>query len=150
MAFPPEAAVWRVVEAGQTGQRWFAVGLPFAFAVLLHAATGEPRFRHLADELFAFQSRGLEPWDVPSSGKAGWACSMLYRSTGEARYRDIALRVARQIMAYQTPAGWFTLGPRPEPGAGEPAAFAPFIYDVTAEFVLWLTLIAANVAANVS
>ena len=35
--FPPEAAVWRVVEAGQTGQRWFAVGLPFAFAVLLHA-----------------------------------------------------------------------------------------------------------------
>ena len=75
---------------------------------------------------------------------------MLYRSTGEAGYRDIALRVARQIMAYQTPAGWFTLGPRPEPGAGEPAAFAPFIYDVTAEFVLWLTLIAANVAANVA
>ena len=148
VAFPPEAAVWRVVEAGQTGQRWFAVGLPFAFAVLLHTATGEPRFRHLADELFAFQSRGLEPWDVPSSGKAGWACSMLYRSTGEARYRDIALRVARQIMTYQTPAGWFTLGPRPEPAAGEPAAFAPFIYDVTAEFVLWLTLIAANVAAT--
>ena len=56
--FPPEAAVWRVVEAGQTGQRWFAVGLPFAFAVLLHQATGEPRFKHLADELFAFQSRG--------------------------------------------------------------------------------------------
>ena len=54
--FPPEAAVWRVVEAGQTGQRWFAVGLPFAFAVLLHQATGEPRFKHLADELFAFQS----------------------------------------------------------------------------------------------
>ena len=45
VTFPPEAAVWRVVEAGQTGQRWFAVGLPFAFAVLLHAATGEPRFK---------------------------------------------------------------------------------------------------------
>ena len=134
-----------MVEAGQIGQRWFAVGLPFAFAVLLHEATGELRFKHLAAALFAFQSRGLEPWDVPSSGKAGWACSMLYRITGEAGYRDIALRVARQIMAYQTPAGWFTLGPRPEPGAGEPAIFAPFIYDVTAEFVLWLTLIAANV-----
>jgi hypothetical protein len=147
VAFPPELAVWRIVEAGQTGQRWFAVGLPFAFAVLLHEATGEVRFKQLADELFAFQSRGLEPWDVPSSGKAGWACSMLYRNTGEANYRDIALRVARQIMAYQTPAGWFTLGPIPEPGAGEPADFAPFIYDVTAEFVLWLTLIAANVAA---
>jgi hypothetical protein len=148
--FLPEAAVWRVVEAGQTGQRWFAVGLPFALAVLLHCATGELRFKHLADEFFAFQSRGLEPWDVPSSGKAGWGCSMLYRSTGEAKYRDIALRVARQIMVYQTSAGWFTLGPSPEPGTGEPTAFAPFIYDVTAEFVLWLTLIAANIAANVS
>ena len=133
------------MEAGQTGQRWFAVGLPFAFAVLLHQATGEPRFKHLADELFAFQARGLEPWDVPSSGKAGWACSMLYRITGEARYRDITLHVARQIMGYQTPAGWFTLGPRPEPAAGEPAAFAPFIYDVTAEFVLWLMLIRPNI-----
>jgi hypothetical protein len=142
--FAPEAAVWRVVEAGQTGQRWFAVGLPFAFAVLLHQATGEPRYKQLADEFFAFQSRGLEPWDVPSSGKAGWGCSMLYRTTGETRYRDIALRVARQIMGYQMPAGWFTLGPHPEPAAGELAAFAPFIYDVTAEFVLWLTLIAAN------
>ena len=150
VTFPPEVAVWRVVEAGQTGQRWFAVGLPFAFAVLLHQATGEPRFKHLADELFAFQSSGLEPWDVPSSGKAGWACSMLYRITGEAGYRDIALRVARQVMGYQTAAGWFTIGPRPEPADGEPAVFAPSIYDVTAEFVLWLTLIAANVAANVS
>ena len=112
VAFSPEIAVWRVVEARQTQQRWFAVGLPFAFAALLHQATGEPRFKHLADELFAFQSRGLEAWDVPSSGKAGWACSMLYRSTGEPGYRDIALRVARQIMAYQTPAGWFTLAPR--------------------------------------
>lgn len=145
--FPPEVAVWRVVEAGQTGQRWFAVGLPFAFAVLLHQATGEPRFKGLADALFAFQTCGLEPWDVPSSGKAGWACSMLYRISGEVQYRDIALRVARQIMAYQTPAGWFTIGPRPEPAA-EPATFAPFIYDVTAEFVLWQTLIAANVQAT--
>jgi hypothetical protein len=48
-------------------------------------------------------------------------------------------------MACQTPVGWFTLGPHPEPGAWNPATFAPFIYDVTAEFVLWLTLIAANV-----
>ena len=148
VAFPPEVAVWRVVEAGQPGQRWFAVGLPFAFTLLLHQATGEPRFEQLADALFSFQSRGLEPWDVPSSGKAGWGSSMLYRITGETRYRDVALRVAQQIMGYQTPGGWFTIGPRPGPAAGEPAAFAPFTYDVTAEFVLWLTLIAANVLAR--
>lgn len=148
VAFPPEDAVWRAVDAGQTGQMWFAVGLPFTFALLLHQVTGERRFGQLAEALFAFQSRGLEPWDVPSSGKAGWGCSMCYRITGETRYRDIAFRVAQQILGYQAPAGWFTIGPRPEPAAGEPASFAPVVYDVTAEFVLWLTLIASNVLAR--
>jgi hypothetical protein len=144
--FAPEMTEWRVVQASAAQQRWFAVGLPFAFAILLRDATGEKRFSRLADELFAFQSRGAEPWDVPSSGKAGWACSILYRNTGELRYREIALRVARQIMGYQTPAGYFLLGAT-SAGASEPLTFAPFIYDVTAEFVLWLTLIANNVLA---
>jgi hypothetical protein len=141
---PQELTEWQVLQADQPNQRWFGAGLPFAFAILLHASTGERRFSELADWLFAFQSRGGEPWDVPSSGKAGWGCSMLYHSTGEVRYREIALRVARQIMGYQTPAGWFALAPAP---AAEPASFQPFIYDVTAEFVLWLTLIANNVLA---
>ncbi len=144
--FPPELAEWRVVRAGQPKQRWFAVGLPFAFAILLHESTAEKRFSELADWLFAFQCRGAEPWDVPSSGKAGWGCSMLYRSTGEARYREIALRVARQIMGYQTTAGWFALAPASS--AEEPVSFPPFVYDVTAEFVLWLTLIASNLLAR--
>ncbi len=145
--FPPEVTEWRVVQAGQPAQRWFAVGLPFAFAVLLSQATGEPRYAELADWLFAFQARGAEPWDVPSSGKAGWACSLLYREAGDPRYRAIALRVAGQIMGYQTAAGYFLLGPKPL-SAAEPATFAPFVYDVTAEFVLWLTLIATNILAR--
>jgi hypothetical protein len=145
--FAPDMTEWRVIQTGQLMQRWFAVGLPFAFALLLSEATGEKRFSRLADELFAFQSRGADPWDVPSSGKAGWGCSLLYRNTGERKYREIALRVARQIIGYQTPAGYFLLGVAPA-GASEPSTFAPFVYDVTAEFVLWLTLIAANVLAR--
>jgi hypothetical protein len=145
--FAPEVTEWRVVQATEMKQRWFAVGLPFAFAILLHAATGEERFSRLVEWLFDFQSRGADPWDVPSSGKAGWGCSMLYRKTGESRYREIALRVAKQIMGYQTAAGYFLLGPAPA-GAAEHATFAPFVYDVTAEFVLWLTLIAGNVLAR--
>ena len=144
--FAPEMTEWRVVQTGQLKQRWFAAGLPFAFALLLSEATGEKRFSRLADELFAFQLRGADPWDVPSSGKAGWGCSILYRETGEPHYREIALRVAQQIMGYQTPEGYFLLGATPA-GASEPSTFAPFIYDVTAEFVLWLTLIANNVLA---
>jgi hypothetical protein len=145
--FEPEAAEWRVVQAPEPKQRWFAVGLPFAFAVLLRDATGEARFTGLAETLFAFQARGADPWDVPSSGKAGWGCSILYLKNGEPLYREIALRVARQIMGYQTAAGYFTLGAAPA-GASEAVSYAPFVYDVTAEFVLWLTLIANNVLAR--
>jgi hypothetical protein len=134
---------WGVVQVGEQKQRWFAAGLPFAFALLLRQATGEARFSRLAEGLFALQSRGADPWDVPSSGKAGWACSMLYRETGERRYRHIALPVAQQIMGYQVAAGHFLLGLTPA-AVTKPATFAPFVDDVTAEFVLWLTLIANN------
>jgi hypothetical protein len=80
-------------------------------------------------------------------GKAGWGCSILHRKDGELRHREIALRVAQQIMGYQTAAGCFLLAAAPS-GAPEPAACAPFVYDVTAEFVLWLTLIANNLLAR--
>ena len=37
-----------------------------------------------------------------------------------------------------TDACWHTIGPCPEPDAGEPVAFAPFIYDIAAQSALWL------------
>jgi hypothetical protein len=52
------------------------------------------------------------------------------------------------VVSFDRLNGRFTIGPRPGFAAGEPGAFASSIYDVTAEFVLWLMLFAANVQAR--
>jgi multisubunit Na+/H+ antiporter MnhC subunit len=57
--------------------------------------------------------------------------------------------ITSAIVLFLALEGWFTIGPQPEPAAGEPAASPPFTkYEVTAEFVLWLMLIATNVQAR--
>ncbi|MDA4121957.1 MAG: hypothetical protein OK456_02105, partial [Thaumarchaeota archaeon] len=93
--FPADEAFWRVVDTKQKDQCWYAVGLPFTFSTLLYQATGEKHYWDIAKWYFDFQSRCVNPWDGGSSGKAGWGCSVNYRITGDTKYRDIALRVAK-------------------------------------------------------
>jgi hypothetical protein len=120
--FPDEEAFWRVIDTQQKDQCWYAVGLPFTFAVLLHQATGKERYAQLAEWFFEFQSRCVDPWDGGSSGKAAWGCSVLYRVTGEPRYRDAALHVARNYMACQTSDGWFNWGGQQTTGSHDGAS----------------------------
>ena len=132
-------AFLRIIDTKTADQCWFAVGLPFAFLVRLADATNEMRHRDLARWYFDFQARCIDPWDGYSSGKAGWGCAMLYRSTGEARYRDIALRVAEFIMSKQNQdGGWYC--------RGRDLTNADF--DLTAEYTLWLSLISTNILAR--
>jgi hypothetical protein len=121
--------------------------LPFAFLIRLAEATGEARYRELAQWYFDFQLRCVDPWDGGSSGKAGWGCAMLYRITGETQYRDIAFHIAGRIVNRQDgDGGWSSLGQGY--GQGGEVVLTNASFDVTAEFSLWLALIAANVAAR--
>jgi hypothetical protein len=132
----------RVIDTQKPEQCWFAVGLPMAFLVLLASATGEARYRELADWYFNFQRRCINPWDGYSSGKGGWGCAMLYRITGEVMYRDIALHVARGITDRQrTDGSWLS-------GMGSQGELVNADFDLTGEFTLWLSLISANVLAR--
>ena len=146
--FPPDEAFWRVIDAGTPDQCWYAVGLPFCLGVTMWEATGDPRFRRLADWYFDFQARCVNPWDGGSSGKAGWGCSMLYRITGEERYREIALRVAGNIAGWQHASGAWFLGARTSYGADGSPTPTPSDFDVVAEFSLWLQLIGENLLAR--
>jgi hypothetical protein len=140
-------AFWRIVDTHTENQCWYAVGLPFAFLIRLAEATGESRYRDLAQWYFDFQLRCVDPWDGGSSGKAGWGCAMLYRITGETRYRDVAFHVANNIMGWQdADGGWASLGK----GYGETdePALTNADFDATSEFTLWLALIASNVLAR--
>jgi len=146
--FPEDEARWRVVDATQKDQVWYAAGLPFAFAVLLYQATGAKRYLDLAGWLFDFQSRCVNPWDGGSSGKAAWGCSMLYHLTGQARYRDIALHIAGNIMASQFSDGRIVWGGPASYGPEQAGQLAPKDFDHTAEFTVWLTLTGSNLLAR--
>ena len=110
-------------------------------------ATGETRYRELAQWFFDFQLRCVDPWDGGSSGKGGWGCAMLYRITGETRYRDIAFHVANKIVARQNADGSWTSSSSGYSQAG-PLGLTNMDLDATAELTLWLTLITSNVLAR--
>lgn len=148
--FPQDESRWHLVDTKVEGiQCWYAVGLPMAFAVQLHEATGEKRYNDLVQRLLDFQLRCVSPWDGPSSGKGAWACGMLYRLTGEERYRDIALRVAGNFMSRQMPGGWFKgwAYVEPKPGDGQPMLTVRQ-FESTLEFSQWLGLIGENLLAR--
>lgn len=153
-SFPNDEAEWRVVDAKQKDQCWYAVGLPFTFAILLNQSTGEKRYAELAKWYLDFQLRCVNPWDGGSSGKAGWGCSMLYRSTGEERYREISLRVAKNEMNSQLPDGSFQWRAPEQQGGyddttpGVKRNLTSGDFDVTSEFVVWLSLIGSNLLAR--
>ena len=140
---------WRVVDTAKPNQVWYSVGLPFSFAILMHQATGDERYARLAQWFFDFQCRCVNPWDGGSSGKAGWGCSMLYRITGDARYREIALRVAQFQKNWQLPDGSFRRGgPAAYGGAEGERALTNGDMDLAAEFTVWLALIGSNLLAR--
>ena len=150
----------RVVDTRLKNQCWYTVGVPFAFLVRLSEATGEARHRDMAQWYFDFQDRCINPWNGGSSGKAGWGCAMLYRMTGEPRYREIALHTAERITARQNNDGsWLKPNKakndaRPAVGWGASGGelfrntLTDAKFEVTSEYVLWMALIAANVAAR--
>jgi len=141
-----EARWWRVIDLHAPDQCWYALGLPFAFLVLLHQATERTAYRSAAEGYCALLERCVNPWEGPSSGKAAWGCAMLYRITGEARYRELALRVARYIIGHQEADGhWVLAKVRGMPVA---AVLDSVDFDVTAEYTLWLGLIASHILAR--
>jgi hypothetical protein len=143
--FASDEAFAHVIEAGTTNQCWYALGLPFAFLIRLFEATGETRYRALAQWAFDFQARCVDPWAGGSSGKAGWGSAMLYRITGDARYREVALEVAQTIADTQRADGAWLVTAAAQDGTG---ALGNADLDVTAEYTLWCALIAANLLAR--
>jgi hypothetical protein len=137
---------WRVVETGAPNQCWYALGFPFAFLVLAHQALGDTRYRTLALRYFDQMARCVNPWDGPSSGKAAWGCALLYRMTGESRFRDIALHIGARILAVQESDGhWIMARVKGTPVSDR---LDSSDYDVTAEYSLWLSLIATHILAR--
>lgn len=137
-------AFLRIIDTRKEGQCWYAVGLPFAFLVLLAEATGKTFHFEQAQWYFDFQKHCVNPWNGNSSAKAGWGCAMLYRLTGETQYREIALRIAENIMKKQNLDGsWLSVAKGYRKVNQLTLSDADF--DLTAEYTLWLSLISTNI-----
>jgi hypothetical protein len=73
---------------------------------------------------------------------------MLYRMTGEPKYREIALHVADQIARQQDPDGSWLSFRAVGYSRGDVIPLNDGNLDVTQEYVLWLALIASNLLAR--
>lgn len=141
-----EVRWWRVIDLHAPDQCWYALGLPFAFLVLLRQASERTVYCTVAERYCALLERCVNAWEGPSSGKAAWGCAMLYRITGQARYRELALQVARYIIGHQEADGhWILARVRGMPVA---TVLDSVDFDVTAEYTLWLGLIASHILAR--
>lgn len=125
--FPPAEEIRFVVHAGATvDQYFFQAGIAAGFLAQLFKATGERlwldaaiRYMRHAEIASDFLLATLR------AGKVAWAAGVLYTLTGEARFRDLAIKVGDNILRAQSPSGaWW-----PE---------TPHVNDVTAEMVAWL------------
>jgi hypothetical protein len=137
----------RIIDVKKENQCWYAIGLPLAFLIQFASATGERRYRDLAQWCFNFQMRCVNPWDGSDSGKAAWGCAMIYRMTGVKRYLEIASYIAENILSKQNSDGSWLLQ---EGGCYKPdkQAYSNGDFDLTSEYTLWLSLISSNISAR--
>ena len=132
--FPDETKALYLVDTSQPGQLYFFYGTPAVFLAQLHELTGEPRHLETAIQLIdLWQSCGAPAYQSMASGKSGCAAAHLYRITGDARFRTMALGVAEYLLSIQGDDGAWPAG------KVDPAS------SISAEMIVWLTEILACV-----
>ena len=118
-----------LVNATEGDQYFFHPGIAAGFLARLYQATGEALWLTLSTEYMRFAENATDyMYRLLRAGKVMWAAAVLWTLTREGKYRDIAIKVGRNIVDSQHAEGWWCM-----PGEeGVPND------DVTAEMVVWL------------
>ncbi|HIG16207.1 MAG TPA: hypothetical protein EYQ31_02315 [Candidatus Handelsmanbacteria bacterium] len=112
-------------------QSFYHPGIAAGFLARLYQATGEDQWLGLARQYLRFAEHvGAYHFRLLRAGKVGWAAAVLYTLTGEAKYRNMAIRVGDELIAQQTAEGYWNWPA--EDGSLEANN------DITAEMVVWL------------
>ena len=132
-AFDPGEALRHVVVAdSRTDQAFFNPGIAAGFLCRLFQASRERKWLDLAIEYMRFaEGASDELFRLIRAGKVGWAASLLFRVTGEQKYRAMALRIGDNLIRLQSRQGYWS-------GVGQQTPN----YDSTAERVVWMDEIA--------
>ena len=129
---PGEALRHVVVADSRTDQAFFNPGIAAGFLCRLFQATGEKEWLALAVEYMRFaESASDELFRLIRAGKVAWAASLLFRITGEEKYRAMAVRIGHNLIRLQSKHGYWS-------GVGQQTPN----YDSTAERVVWMDEIA--------
>lgn len=128
------------VRVTEPEQDWYFIGIAIVFLPYLYAATGERRHLELGCSMLDYLDADCNPdaFTDPSSGKSAVGGALLHRLTGNARYREIAQEIAQGLILRQCPSGAWRENPAEDDGPEDPVWSD---LDMTAEYVLWLSLI---------
>lgn len=135
--YPAAEAPYYFLDATTPGQFYFVPGYAAAFLCQVSQVTGRQEYLDTARAYVEYAAGTHGVYATHFSHKLAWGASLLYRVTGESRYRDIALRIAGFMADLQGVDGaWF--GDQP----------LHVSLDQTAECAIWLRTIPAELGAR--
>lgn len=125
-----------VVEFGKPNQIYWYFGIGMSALGKLFLATGDTRWLEFAIRIFDLANKcSPDVYQTLTSAKIGWGASVLYRITGENRFKDVTLQVANFLMDTQTSEGIWIRKPQFNSINDQPI---PQSLDTTLERCLWL------------
>ena len=127
------------VSADDREQGYYNLGIPMLFLARLYLETADQTYLERALQLFEFTQRcAPDAYAYTASAKSGTAAAILHRITGRDEMRERAEELAGFLVQSQDQQGWWTVADNES---------IPIKIDATAEFCIFLTDIAATLAA---
>ena len=121
-----------VVADARDDQAFFNAGIAASFLCRLFQVTGEKQWLELAMSYMSFaEVASDELFRLIRAGKVGWAASLLFGLSGKEKYREMAIRIGKNLAALQSEQGFWS-------GVGQTTPSN----DSTAERVIWMDEIA--------
>lgn len=142
---PQGEELFHYVDAGRPQQVYYNPGIALIFLADLYRATGSAPYLAACHQLLDFAGRCAgDVYRFPPSGKLGFGCALLYELTGREEARQGASALGDYLVETQTEEGTWKL---PDAGPYRGAKYrhnAAIDLDITAEFSVFLTEIAAR------
>ena len=117
-----------VVANSRNDQAFFNPGIAASFLCRLYQSTQEKQWLHLAIQYMQFAEIASDDlFRLIRAGKVGWAASLLFRLTGNEKYRAMAIRIGQNLIELQSKEGYWSGSVKGSPN-----------HDSTAERVIWM------------
>jgi hypothetical protein len=110
--FPEDRQRLFSIRTDRPRQMYFNMGIAAAFLARLSQATGDPEWCELGKRYLDIGFNVLdEMYETAQVGKVGWGAALIYGTSGDKRYLDLATRVGRALLEQQTREGaWDNTG----------------------------------------